>query len=55
MVSDGLFLLKDDFYGNIIWDHYEQLLAIVKVFKTWKHYLEDYKHEILVLTDHKNL
>ena len=31
------------------------LLAIVEVFKTWKHYLEGCKYEVLVLTDHNNL
>ena len=30
-------------------------LAIVKVFKTWRHYLEGCKHEVLVLTDHNIL
>ncbi len=32
-----------------------ELLAIVKTFKTWKHYLEGYKHVVLVLTNHNNL
>ena len=31
-----------------------KLLAIVKAFKLWRHYLKDCKHEILVLTDHNN-
>ncbi len=35
--------------------HDGELLAIVKAFKTWRHYLEDYKHKVLVLTDHNNL
>ena len=35
--------------------HDGKLLAIVKVFKTCQHYLEDCKHELLVLTDHNNL
>ena len=35
--------------------HNSELLAIVEVFKTWRHYWEDYKHEVLVLTDHNNL
>ena len=32
-----------------------ELPAIIEVFKTWRHYLEGYKHEVLVLTDHNNL
>ena len=32
-----------------------ELLAIVEAFKTWRHYLEDCKHEALVLTDHNNI
>ena len=32
--------------------HNGKLLAIVKVFKTWPHYLESCKDEVLVLTDH---
>ena len=35
--------------------HNGELLAIVKAFKTWRHYLESCKHEVLVLTDHNNL
>ena len=35
--------------------HDGELLAIVKAFKTWRHYLEGCKHEVLVLTDHNNL
>ena len=35
--------------------HDGELLAIVEVFKTWRHYLEDSRHEVLVLTDHNNL
>ena len=35
--------------------HNGKLLAIVKVFKTWRHYLEGCKHEIFVLTDYNNL
>ena len=35
--------------------HDSELLAIVEVFKTWRYYLEGYKHEVLVLTDHNNL
>ncbi len=35
--------------------HNRALLAIVEAFKTWRHYLEGCKHEVLVLTDHNNL
>ena len=35
--------------------HNDKLLAIVEAFKTWHHYLEGCKHEVLVLTDHNNL
>ncbi len=33
----------------------KELLAIVEVFKTCRHYLEGCKHEVLVVTDHNNL
>ncbi len=32
-----------------------ELLAIIEVLKTRKHYLKGYKHEVLVLTYHNNL
>ena len=32
-----------------------EFLIIIKAFKTWKHYLESCKHEVLVFTDHNNL
>ena len=35
--------------------HDSKLLAIVKVFKTWCHYLEDCKHEVLIFTDYNKL
>ena len=35
--------------------HDGELLAIVEAFKTWRHYLEGCKHEVLVLTNHNNL
>ena len=35
--------------------HNGELLAIVEAFKTWRHYLEGCKHEILVFTNHNNL
>ncbi len=33
----------------------QELLAIVEAFKTWRHYLEGCKYEVLVLTNHNNL
>ena len=33
----------------------QELLSIVEAFKTWRHYLENYKFEVLVLTGHNNL
>ena len=35
--------------------HNGELLAIVKAFKTWRHYVEGCKHKVLVLTDYNNL
>ena len=35
--------------------HDSELLTIVEAFKTWRHYLEGCKHEVLVFTDHNNL
>ena len=35
--------------------HDAELLAIVEAFKTWRHYLEGCKYEILILTNHNNL
>ena len=35
--------------------HNGELLAIIEAFKTWHHYLEGYKHEVLVLTDYNSL
>ena len=35
--------------------HDIEFLAIVEAFKTWKHYLEGFQHEVLVLIDHNNL
>ena len=32
-----------------------ELLAIIEALKTWRHYLEGYKHVILVLINHNNL
>ena len=35
--------------------HNSKLLAIVKAFKIWRHYLKSCKHKVLVLTDYNNL
>ena len=35
--------------------HDGEMLAIVKAFKQWQHYLEGARHQIFVLTDHHNL
>ena len=32
-----------------------EFLAIVKAFKTWRHYLESCKHKVFLLTNHNNL
>ena len=34
--------------------HDAEFLAIVEAFKTWRHYLEGYKHKIFALTGHNN-
>ena len=35
--------------------HDAELLAIIEVFKNWRHYLESCQYEILVLTNYNNL
>ncbi len=35
--------------------HNNELLKIVEAFKTWRHYLKDYKYKVLMLIDHNNL
>ena len=35
--------------------HNSKLLAIVKTFKTWRHYKEGCKHKVLIFTDYNNL
>ena len=35
--------------------HNGKLVAIVKAFKSWRHYLEESQHKVLVLTNHSNL
>ena len=34
--------------------HDSEFLAIIKAFKTWYHYLENYKHKVMMLTDYNN-
>lgn len=33
----------------------QELLAIIKIFKTWRYYLEGCKYKVFVFTDHNNL
>ena len=35
--------------------HNSEFLVIIEAFKIWRHYLEGYKHKVLVLTNHNNL
>lgn len=35
--------------------HNDELLTIIKAFKTWRHYLESCKHKIFILTKYNNL
>ncbi len=35
--------------------HNQELLAIIEIFKTWRHYLEGCKYDVLVLIDHNDL
>lgn len=35
--------------------HNEELLALVKAFKTWRHNLKGLKQKVLVLKDYNNL
>lgn len=35
--------------------HNQELIAIVKTFKTWSHYFRGYKYKVLVLTNHNSL
>lgn len=51
MAPGSVFLKENDYYET----HDGELLAIVEVFKTWRHYLEGCKHENFVLNDHNNL
>ena len=55
MASGGLFPRKMIPAETRYKTHDNKLLAIVKAFKTWRHYLEGSQHELLVLTDHNNL
>ena len=35
--------------------HNSELLATIETFKTWRQYLEGYKHKVFVFIDHNNL
>ena len=35
--------------------HNGELLAIVKAFKTWRHYLEESQHNVFIPTNHNKL
>ena len=35
--------------------HNSELLAIVKTFKNWRHYLKGCKYKVFIFTDHNNL
>ena len=35
--------------------HDNELLAIIEAFKTKRHYLEGFRYEVLLFTDHNNL
>ena len=35
--------------------HNDELLAIIKAFKTWQYYLKSCKHKILIFTNHNSL
>ena len=34
--------------------HNQELLAIIKIFKTWRHYSKDCKYKVLVLTNYNH-
>ena len=34
--------------------HYQELMVIIEAFKTWRHYLESCKYEIIIFTDYNN-
>ena len=33
----------------------KELLAIIDMFKHWRHYLQGVRHKVVVITDYKNL
>jgi hypothetical protein len=35
--------------------HDQELLAVVRAFEEWRHYLEGSLHEVLIKSDHQNL
>ena len=55
MAPNSHLLMKNDSGQNSIRNHDCELLAIVEAFKTWRHYPEGCKHEVLVLSNHNNL
>ena len=55
MASGALFFLKDNPTETRYKTHDNGLLAIVKAFKTWKHYLEGFQHKVLEFTNYNNL
>ena len=46
------FLLQKMIPAEISYKTYDgELLTIVEAFKTWRHYLEGFQHEVFILTD----
>ena len=54
-MTSGSFLFQKMIVVKIRYKtHDGKLLAIVKVFKIWRYYLEDYKHKVFVFIDYNN-
>ena len=50
------FIIRKMILANLQYEiHNGKILAIVKVFKIWRQYLESYKHEVFVFSAHNNL